>query len=100
MIPGTAFGTGAHETTQLCIRALRMYLKDGDRVLDVGTGSGILGICALKLGAKEVVGTDLDENAIVATRENMESNEIEPSCFQVLTGNLIDEKEDEGRCWI
>lgn len=91
--PGTAFGTGAHETTQLCIRALRMYLKDGDRVLDVGTGSGILGICALKLGAKEVVGTDLDENAIVATRENMESNEIEPSCFQVLTGNLIDEKE-------
>lgn len=91
--PGTAFGTGAHETTQLCIRALRTYLKDGDRVLDVGTGSGILGICALKLGAKEVVGTDLDENAIVATRENMESNEIEPSCFQVLTGNLIDEKE-------
>lgn len=91
--PGTAFGTGAHETTQLCIRALRKYLKEGDRVLDVGTGSGILGICALKLGAKEVVGTDLDENAIVATRENMESNEIEPSCFQVLTGNLIDEKE-------
>ena len=91
--PGTAFGTGAHETTQLCIRALRTYLKEGDRVLDVGTGSGILGICALKLGAGEVVGTDLDENAISASRENMESNGIEPSRFRVLTGNLIDEKE-------
>ena len=91
--PGTAFGTGAHETTQLCIRALRTYLKEGDRVLDVGTGSGILGICALKLGASEVVGTDLDENAISASRENMESNGIEPSRFRVLTGNLINEKE-------
>lgn len=91
--PGTAFGTGAHETTQLCIRALRTYLKENDRVLDVGTGSGILGICALKLGAKEVVGTDLDENAITASKENMESNDIDPSRFQVLTGNLIDEKE-------
>lgn len=91
--PGTAFGTGAHETTQLCIRALRTYLNEGDRVLDVGTGSGILGICALKLGAGAVVGTDLDENAISASRENMESNDIAPSRFQVLTGNLIDEKE-------
>ncbi len=90
--PGTAFGTGAHETTQLCIHALKKYLKPGDRVLDVGTGSGILGICALKLGAQDVMGTDLDENAITASKENMESNDIQPGRFQVMTGNLIDEK--------
>ena len=59
--PGTAFGTGMHETTQLCIRQLSRYVKEGTRVLDVGTGSGILGIAALKLGAKQVFGTDLDE---------------------------------------
>lgn len=91
--PGTAFGTGQHETTQLCIRALKKYLKKGDRVLDVGTGSGILAICALKMGAKDAVGTDLDENAIVAAHENMESNNIPTEQFTVLTGNLIDDKE-------
>ena len=69
--PGTAFGTGMHETTQLCIRQLKKYVKPGDEVLDVGTGSGILGITALKLGAKEVWGTDLDENAITAVGENL-----------------------------
>ena len=63
--PGTAFGTGTHETTQLCIRQIRKWLKEGDTVLDVGTGSGILSIAALKLGAKYAFGTDLDENAIV-----------------------------------
>ena len=69
--PGTAFGTGMHETTQLCIRELRKYVKEGTRVLDVGTGSGILGITALKLGAESVFGTDLDENAITAVGENL-----------------------------
>lgn len=74
--PGTAFGTGKHETTQLCIRQLDKYIKGGEKVLDVGTGSGILGIAALKLGASEAFGTDLDENAVVAVRENLEANHI------------------------
>ena len=69
--PGTAFGTGMHETTQLVIRQLKKYVKPGIALLDVGTGSGILGITALKLGAGHVVGTDLDPCAIVATYENM-----------------------------
>ena len=91
--PGTAFGTGQHETTQLCIRQLRKYLTKGDRVLDVGTGSGILGITALKLGAERVFGTDLDENAITAVGENLEANQIDSRYFQVVKGNIIDEKE-------
>ena len=91
--PGTAFGTGQHETTQLCIRQLRKYLTKGDRVLDVGTGSGILGITALKLGAERVFGTDLDENAITAVGENLEANQIDSRYFPVVKGNIIDEKE-------
>ncbi|MCI6887821.1 MAG: 50S ribosomal protein L11 methyltransferase [Lachnospiraceae bacterium] len=89
--PGTAFGTGMHETTQLCIRQLRRYVTPDSEVLDVGTGSGILGIAALKLGAKEVFGTDLDENAIAAVRENLESNDIPAEKFTVVQGNIIDE---------
>ncbi|MDO5417113.1 MAG: 50S ribosomal protein L11 methyltransferase [Lachnospiraceae bacterium] len=91
--PGTAFGTGMHETTQLCIRQLRKYVTPDSLVLDVGTGSGILGIAALKLGAKEVWGTDLDENAITAVGENLESNGISGDKFHVVQGNIIDEKE-------
>lgn len=91
--PGTAFGTGMHETTQLCIRQLRKYVNEESKVLDVGTGSGILGIAALKLGAKEVFGTDLDENAITAVGENLESNDISSEKFTVVQGNIIDEKE-------
>lgn len=91
--PGTAFGTGMHETTQLCIRQLRKYVTGDSKVLDVGTGSGILGIAALKLGAKEVFGTDLDENAIVAVGENLESNAIPAEKFTVVQGNIIDEKQ-------
>lgn len=91
--PGTAFGTGMHETTQLCIRQLQKYITPESRVLDVGTGSGILGIAALMLGAKEVKGTDLDENAISAVNENMASNGIDPKRFQVRQGNIIDERE-------
>lgn len=90
--PGTAFGTGQHETTQLCIRQLRKYITGETRILDVGTGSGILGITALKLGAREVFGTDLDENAIVAVRENLEANQISPDSFCVLQGNIIDDQ--------
>lgn len=90
--PGTAFGTGQHETTQLCIHGLRKYMKEGDKVLDVGTGSGILAITALKLGAGMAVGTDLDDNAINAAKENLEVNGIAPEQFPVMIGNLIDDK--------
>ena len=90
--PGTAFGTGMHETTQLCIRQLEKYVTPDSEVLDVGTGSGILGITALKLGAKHVFGTDLDENAITADGENLEANGIAPEQFKVVQGNIIDDK--------
>lgn len=90
--PGTAFGTGQHETTQLCIRQLQKYITPETTLLDVGTGSGILGITALKLGAKEVFGTDLDENAIIAVKENMEANDIPMDKFLVLQGNIIDDR--------
>jgi ribosomal protein L11 methyltransferase len=90
--PGTAFGTGKHETTQLCIRQLRKYITSDSKVLDVGTGSGILGIAALKLGAKEAFGTDLDENAITAVGENLEANQIPSDKMPVLQGNIIDDK--------
>ena len=90
--PGTAFGTGMHETTQLFIRQLEKYVTPDSEVLDVGTGSGILGITALKLGAKHVFGTDLDENAITAVGENLEANGIAPEQFKVVQGNIIDDK--------
>lgn len=90
--PGTAFGTGMHETTQLCIRQLRKRVDENTLVLDVGTGSGILGITALKLGAREVWGTDLDENAITAVGQNLESNSISIDKFHVIQGNIINDK--------
>lgn len=90
--PGTAFGTGMHETTQLCIRQLQKYVTPESIVLDVGTGSGILGIAALILGAGKVQGTDLDENAIAAVRENLGSNGISPERFPVRQGNILNEK--------
>lgn len=90
--PGTAFGTGLHETTQLCIRQLKKYVTEDTLLLDVGTGSGILGITALKLGARAVMGTDLDENAIAAVKENLASNGISPEKFTVLQGNIIDDE--------
>lgn len=91
--PGTAFGTGMHETTQLCIRALRKYTKEDSVILDVGCGSGILGMLALKFGAKYSVGTDLDPCAIEATHENMEVNGIRQDQYEVMIGNIIDNKE-------
>ena len=90
--PGTAFGTGMHETTQLCIRQLQKYVTEESRVLDVGTGSGILGIAAVKLGAREGKGTDLDENAITAVKENLEANGIPKEQFQVIQGNILEDK--------
>lgn len=90
--PGTAFGTGQHETTQLCIRQLKKYVNQDTVLLDVGTGSGILGITALKLGADRVFGTDLDDNAITAVGENLEANGIGSEYFQIMQGNIIDDK--------
>lgn len=91
--PGTAFGTGMHETTQLCIRQLRKYVTESTRILDVGCGSGILGMLALKFGAAYSVGTDLDPCAIDATYENMEVNGITRDRYEVMIGNIIDDKE-------
>ena len=89
--PGISFGTGKHETTQLCIHQLRKYMKEGDMVLDVGCGSGILSIAALKLGAGHVVGTDIDENCMTSTYENMEVNHLDRVLGEFYVGNLIDD---------
>ncbi len=91
--PGTAFGTGMHETTQLCIRQLKKYVTKDTEILDVGCGSGILGMLALKFGAKHSVGTDLDPCAIDATYENMDNNGISRDQYEVMIGNIIDDKE-------
>lgn len=90
--PGTAFGTGMHETTQLCIRQIKKYVTPNTRILDVGCGSGILAILALMYGAKDAVGTDLDPCAMDATLENMQVNHISPEQFKVMIGNIITEK--------
>ena len=91
--PGAAFGTGMHETTQLVIRQLKKYVTRGAEILDVGTGSGILGITALKLGAGHVVGTDLDPCAVSAVQDNKEANQIEDDSFDMMIGNIIDDVE-------
>ena len=91
--PGTAFGTGMHETTQLCIRQIKKYLSDDTVLLDVGTGSGILGILALMYGAKKVVGTDLDPCAVPAVEENIEANGVNKNDFTMMIGNIISDKK-------
>lgn len=90
--PGTAFGTGMHETTQLCIRQLKKYITAQTELLDVGTGSGILAIISLMYGIKHAVGTDLDPCAVEAVRENMETNHIAPESFEMMIGNIITDK--------
>lgn len=91
--PGTAFGTGMHDTTQLCIRQLRKYITPETVLLDVGTGSGILAILSIMFGAKKAIGTDLDICAIEAVKENKEVNGIPEEAFQLIIGNIITEKE-------
>ena len=88
--PGTAFGTGSHETTRLCIRALEKLVAGGEKVLDIGTGSGILAIAALLLGAEHAMGTDLDDVAVEAARENAQRNGISEEQFAVIQGNILD----------
>ena len=92
MDPGTAFGTGAHETTKLCIGAIKEYLKPGDRVLDAGTGSGILAIIAKKLGAGKVCAVDIDPNAVTAARENVEVNDVASDDLVLLAGDIISDQ--------
>lgn len=89
--PGTSFGTGKHETTQLCIRQLYKHLKPGMRILDVGCGSGILSLICLKLGAGAVVGTDIDPLCMEAARDNMEINHLPVEYADFYLGNLIDD---------
>ena len=95
--PGTAFGTGMHETTQLCIRQIRKYLTSETEFLDVGTGSGILAILALMYGAKHAVGTDLDPCAVEAVAQNMEANGIAAGSFEMMIGNIITDKKVQDR---
>ncbi len=95
--PGTAFGTGMHETTQLCIRQLRKYITPETELLDVGTGSGILAILSLMLGAKHAVGTDLDPCAVEAVAQNCAVNGISPERFEMMIGNIITDKAVQDR---
>lgn len=91
--PQTSFGTGHHETTQLCIKGLKKVMKEGDLVLDLGTGSGILSVIALKLGAKHIIGTDIDPICMGSTKENMDRNHISEDCYETYVGNLIGDEE-------
>lgn len=91
--PGTAFGTGKHDTTQLCMKQLIRYVKKGDRVLDLGCGSGILSIVAKKLGVAEVDMTDIDPAAIQAVGENFAVNRMAMDDVEVIAGNVLEEKE-------
>lgn len=95
--PGIAFGTGSHETTQLVIKQMIKYVGSDTELLDVGTGSGILSVIGLKLGAAHVMATDLDPNAIIATAENMEANGISDSMYEVIEGNIIDDQSTRDR---
>lgn len=95
--PGTAFGTGMHETTQLCVRQLRKYVTPETELLDVGTGSGILSILSLMFGARHALGTDLDPCAAEAVAQNREANGIDSSRFEMLIGNLITDKAVQDR---
>lgn len=91
--PGTAFGTGSHETTKLCIEGMKLYIKEDTKILDVGCGSGILSIIGMKLGASHAVLTDIDPHAITATMENFEVNHLSKDCYDVYQGNILEDDD-------
>lgn len=93
MDPGTAFGTGSHETTRLCVNGLEKYLKPGQIVLDIGTGSGILGFCALSMGARFVMATELDPDCVHIIEDNMSLNNVSDSQFELAIGNIAEDAE-------
>lgn len=93
--PGRAFGTGSHPTTSLCLKLMEENIKEGDSVIDVGTGSGILMIAADRLGASEIYGTDIDELAVESAKENLELNKISEEKARVYKGDLISVVEDK-----
>ena len=92
--PGTAFGTGSHETTKLAIEGLLRYMKQGDRLLDIGTGSGIIGLCALAKGASSVTATEIDSGCIPSVTHNLEINGVEEDRFSLTIANLLDPAGD------
>lgn len=91
--PGHIFGTGTHETTQLCMELIEKYVKKDDMVLDIGCGSGILSIASLLLDAKEADAVDIDPNAIKIAYENSDRNDIDRSRYHVKAGNILEDKE-------
>lgn len=91
--PGHIFGTGTHETTQLCMELIEKYVKKDDMVLDIGCGSGILSIASLLLDAKEADAVDIDPNAIQIAYENSDRNDIDRSRYHVKAGNILEDKE-------
>ncbi|MBR6390529.1 MAG: 50S ribosomal protein L11 methyltransferase, partial [Lachnospiraceae bacterium] len=93
--PGTAFGTGMHETTRLCIRQMRRYITPDTKLLDIGTGSGILGILSLMYGGRFVKATDLDPCAVAAVEDNIANNGVDPAAFELRIGNIISDKETQ-----
>ena len=93
--PGRAFGTGSHPTTSLCLKLMEENISEGDSVIDVGTGSGILMIAADRLGASEIYGTDIDELAVESAKENLELNKISEEKAKVYKGDLISVVENK-----
>lgn len=91
--PGIAFGTGSHETTRLCVKELQKYVKEGDVILDVGCGSAILTIAAMKLGAKYAFAIDIDEVAVAVAGENLLINDIPSERVHLEAGNILEEGE-------
>ena len=91
--PGMAFGTGTHETTRLCLRGLRNYIKPGDKILDLGCGSGILGIGSIKMNAGSVTSIDIDEQAVKVAIENFEINEVDKEVSNFYVGDVVNDEE-------
>lgn len=91
--PSSSFGTGSHTTTKLCLEKIEKYLKKGDNVLDMGCGSGILGIAASKLGASKITAVDIDENSARIAGENYIENHVDKSSYRVLAGNILNDKD-------